>query len=561
MINKYIINFVLLFKSVFNRFGVNADHLRIILTTKMKMDDRRPNVYNQQKNKKKKETNNSSWLTMFFLFITGGFFTIILGTVDTPYVGHTIYFSAFMVMLAITLISDFTSVLIDVRDNYIILPRPVSEATFTVSRILHIGIHTAKMALAISLSGMIFSFWQGPISGLMFLLEVLIATVLSIFLVNIIYLIVLKLTSPQKFKDFISYFQIIFSVLIFAAYYTLPKLIGASMLKDFNIKDYKILAVVPPMWIASLHELAVNFKSADILTYIYAVIALVSPILSLLLVVKVLAPGFNQKLSAISASGDDATIISSEGKGASRGFMNAVAKLVSPKPIENAGFKITWLLSSRYRDFKVKVYPAFAYVPVYFVYFGFMQKKGSIANNWENMKAGNMYILILYLTSFVLTTVIQHVSMTERYKASWIYFSTPLKQPGALLAGMYKAVIIKFYLPYFILVSIFSLVFWGPKVINDLVLAFMIGAIYGIFVALFQVKGFPFSQPINIKRGGKTFLTFFIILIPLGLGFLHNWAVNYEWAITISAVIMTGVAWLMFSYYRKESWESLEMAD
>ena len=96
MINKYIINFVLLFKSVFNRFGVNADHLRIILTTKMKMDDRRPNVYNQQKNKKKKETNNSSWLTMFFLFITGGFFTIILGTIDTPYVGHTIYFSAFI---------------------------------------------------------------------------------------------------------------------------------------------------------------------------------------------------------------------------------------------------------------------------------------------------------------------------------------------------------------------------------------------------------------------------------------------------------------------------------
>jgi hypothetical protein len=561
MINKYIINFVLLFKSVFNHFGVNADHLRIILSTKMKMDDRRPNVYNQQKNKKKKETNNSSWLTMFFLFITGCFFTIILSAIDTPYVAHTIYFSAFMVMLAITLISDFTSVLIDVRDNYIILPRPVSEATFTVSRILHVGIHTAKMAFAISLSGMVLSFWQGPISGLVFLIEVLIATVLSIFLVNIIYLIVLKLTSPQKFKDFISYFQIIFSVLIFAAYYTLPKLIGASMLKDFDIKDYKILAIVPPMWIASLHELAINFKSADILTYVYAVIALLSPILSLLLVVKVLAPGFNQKLSAISASGDDATIISSEGKGASRGFMNVIAKLVSPRPIENAGFKITWLLSSRYRDFKVKVYPAFAYVPVYFVYFGFMQKKGSIADNWENMKAGNMYILILYLTSFVLTTVLQHVSMTEKYKASWIYFSTPLKQPGELLAGMYKAVIVKFYLPYFILVSIFSLVFWGPKVINDLVLAFMVGAIYGIFVALFQVKGFPFSQPINIKRGGKTFLTFFIILIPLGLGFLHNWAANYEWAITIAALILTGVAWLMFNYYRKESWESLEMAD
>ncbi|MBU0697040.1 MAG: hypothetical protein KKE39_11055, partial [Bacteroidetes bacterium] len=553
--------FVLLFKSIYKKFGVNPEHLRIILSTKMKMDDRRPNVYSQQKQKKQKQVNNSSWLTMFFLCLTGLFFTFILGAIKTPYVGHTIYFSAFMVMLAITLISDFTNVLIDVRDNYIILPRPVSEATFTVSRILHIGIHTSKMALAISLSGMIFSFWQGPISGLMFLLEVLIATVLSIFLVNIIYLIVLKLTSPQRFKDFISYFQIIFSVSIFAAYYTLPRLINASMLENFDIKDIKILAIVPSMWIAALHELAVNFKTADTLTFIYSIVAILSPIISLWLVVKVLAPGFNQKLSSISASGDDSNIISSEGKGSSRGYMNAVAKLVAPKPIENAGFKITWLLSSRYRDFKVKVYPAFAYVPVYFLYFGFMQKKGSIADNWEGMKEGNMYILLVYLTSFVLTTVLQHVSMTERYKASWIYYSTPLRHPGEVLAGMYKAVIVKFYLPYFLIISTFSIVIWGPKVINDLILAFMVGVMYGVLVALFQVKGFPFSQPINLKKGGKMFVSFIIIAVPLGLGFLHHWAAKWEWAISIAAVIMTGAAWLMFSYYRKESWESLEMAD
>ena len=52
MINKYIINFVLLFKSIYKKFGVNPEHLRIILSTKMKMDDRRPNVYSQQKQKK-----------------------------------------------------------------------------------------------------------------------------------------------------------------------------------------------------------------------------------------------------------------------------------------------------------------------------------------------------------------------------------------------------------------------------------------------------------------------------------------------------------------------------
>jgi ABC-2 type transport system permease protein len=562
MFNRYIINFVLLFKPVFARFGVNPDQLRIILTTKMMMDDRRPNVYNQQRQKKKKEVNHSSWITMLFLGLTGIFFTTLLVIPKQPFVGHTIYFSAFMIILAITLISDFTSVLIDVRDNYIILPRPVSDSTFTVSRILHIGIHTSKMVLAISLSGMIYSFiWQGPIVGLVFILEAFIATVLSIFLVNIIYLIVLKLTSPQKFKDFISYFQIIFSVLIFAAYYTLPRLMNASILGNFNIKDIKILSILPPLWIAALHEMAVNFKSTDILTVVYVVIALISPVVSLYLVVKVLAPGFNQKLSSISGSGEDGNVISTEGKGASKGFMNILAKKLAPDPIENAGFKLTWLLSSRYRDFKVKVFPSFAYVPVYFVYFGFINKKGNMGDSWQSLLSGDMYILLMYLTSFVLTTVLQHVSVTERYKASWIFFTTPYQQPGKILAGMFKAVIIKYYVPYFMAISIFSLVFWGPKVINDLILAFMVGIIYGLLVALFQVKGLPFSQPINLKKGGKTFATFFIIIVPLGIGFLHHWAAQWETAIWISAIIMTFFAWLAFNSYKKETWESIQMAD
>lgn len=562
MFNKYIIKFILLFKPIFNRFGVDAEQLRIILTTKLKMDDRRPNVYNQQRQKKKKETNHSSIITMLVLVLIGALMAIFLALAKLPYIGHTIYFSAFMVMLAVTLISDFTSVLIDVRDNYIILPRPVSNSTFTVSRILHIGIHTAKMSFSIALGGIVYCFvFDGIASGLMFILEVLIATVLSIFIVNIIYLIVLKVTSPQKFKDFISYFQIFFSVTIFAAYYTLPRLLTASMLNGINISDHKFLTLLPPVWLAALHELATNLSTANWVTYILAFIAIIAPFAALYLVVKVLAPGFNQKLSAISGSGEDGTVISSEGRGASRGFMNAIAKRVAPDPLENAGFKLTWLLSSRYRDFKVKVYPSFAYVPVYFVYFGFINGKGAIGDKWATLQSGNMYILLIYLTVFVLTTVLQHISMTEKYKASWIFYSTPIQNPGKVLAGMFKAVIIKYYLPYFLLIGVFSIVFWGPQVINDLILAFMVGIIYGLLIALFQVKGFPFSQPVNVKQTGKIFIGMFILAIPAGLGFLHFWAAKWEIVIWISAAILTLVAAFALNQYKKESWESLEMAD
>ncbi len=321
MFNRYIINFVLLFKPIFQKMGVDAEQLRIILTIKMKMDDRRPNAYNQQRQKKDKQVNNASWLVMFFLGLTGLFLTVLLANLKQPLLGHTVYFSAFMVMLSVTLISDFTNVLIDVRDNYIILPRPVSDSTFTISRILHIGIHTAKMAFAISISGLVYSFiFEGLISGFVFLIEILIATTLSVFLVNITYLIVLKITSPQRFKDFISYFQIFLSVFIFAAYYTLPRLIDSSVLDGVDLREVYVLAIVPSYWLAALHEIAITLKTAQLSTYIYAVLALTSPIVSFYLIIKVLAPGFNQKLSSISASGDDQTVVPLKEKEPGRGL-------------------------------------------------------------------------------------------------------------------------------------------------------------------------------------------------------------------------------------------------
>ena len=89
----------------------------------------------------------------------------------------------------------------------------------------------------------------------------------------------------------------------------------------------------------------------------------------------------------------------------------------------------------------------------------------------------------------------------------------------------------------------------------------MIGIIYGILVALFQVKGLPFSQPVVVQKGGKIFISMLILSIPIGMGFLHNFAVKWEIVIWISALIMTALAWVSFNHYRKETWESLELVD
>ena len=53
VINKTFLNLALLPKSVYRRMGVNTMHLKAILTTKLTMDDRRPNTFHQTSRKKR----------------------------------------------------------------------------------------------------------------------------------------------------------------------------------------------------------------------------------------------------------------------------------------------------------------------------------------------------------------------------------------------------------------------------------------------------------------------------------------------------------------------------
>ena len=111
VINRFLLNTALLPKSIYAKLGVNVPHLKSILTTKLIMDDRRPNTFQQTRHKKSDKPVASATLgTIAFSAMLGLFF---LGSfsVGKDYVNHlTIYFSIYIVMLASTHISDFTSV-------------------------------------------------------------------------------------------------------------------------------------------------------------------------------------------------------------------------------------------------------------------------------------------------------------------------------------------------------------------------------------------------------------------------------------------------------------------
>ncbi|MES2376156.1 MAG: hypothetical protein V4553_06250 [Bacteroidota bacterium] len=560
--DKILLKLVSLLNPMLQKTGVNTDQLNEILRIKLLMDNRRPKtIFGNKKNKSGKPPK--SIFSNIMVVILGLMMSFLLFISDRPLAGQTLYFSIFMVMMALTLISDFTTVLIDTRDQFIILPRPVNDRTVAMARFLHVTLYVTQIALLQGLPGILLVFFVDGWAAIpIFFIQVIEATLLSVLLVNTVYFILIKLVSPQKFKDIISYVQIAFSVCIFAVYYLVPKLINVSSLKHIDLLSHKWVSFLPSVWIASLNEIVLHAGRANLTILIMAVTGLMFPIIGIWFVAKVLAPGFNRSLAIVSsADGNDASSASIK-KQYKTDFRDKIANLVAPDPIENAGFKITWKLAARTREFKMKVFPAFAYVPIYFLYFAFNGKGQSITEKYETMQSNASYIFLIYLSTFVLSTILQNVSQSAKYKSAWVYYALPIDQPGKILAGMYKAIIVLYFIPYCLVLSVATIVIWGPITINDILLSFCISTIYGMLMALFMVKGLPFSKPIMVKAGGGKMIVSFVILgLIAALGFGHRFLIKWEtliWILIIPAILIN---WIMFVQYKKQSWDAIELAD
>jgi len=561
--DKIFLRFVALLYPLLAKTGVDTNQLNEILKVKLLMDNRRPKAMFAVKKGAKNNGQQSPWLIGFFQLLMGFFIGLVLLLNNMPYVGQTYYFLIFMVLMALTLISDFTTVLVDTRDQFILLPRPVNDRTIAVSRILHISIYVLRLALLQGLPAMIIIWYlDGLLAVPIFFVQLLEATFLSIFMVNIVYLLLMRSVSPQRFKDVISYFQIGFSVLIFAAYYLLPRLINVSVLGNINLLTHWWAYLLPPVWIAAMNELLIHASRSNYITSLLAIIGFTLPLAGLWLVAKVLAPGFNRRLAVIATSDGNTNTTGKVKKAGRFNFIEKISDLLAPDPVENAGFRITWKLAARTREFKMKVYPSFAYVPIYFLYFALNGKGDSLSDRWDKLQSGHTYVFLIYLCTFILSAMLMHISMSEKYKSAWVYYALPIGEPGKILSGMYKAIIILYFLPYCLLLSIGIVAVWGPGAINDVILAFLISLIYGILMALFMVKGLPFSNPVVVKQGGGKMITSLLIMAFIGaIAFGHYMIARWETLVWIAIIPVLLANWLMFRSYKKRTWEDVELAE
>jgi len=560
IINKCFLQLALLPKGLYRKMGIDIRQLKAILHTKLLMDDRRPNTFHQtQRRKEGKEVRMSTLGTMFISAVMGMLYLFAFYFGSNLSTSLTVYFSLFFFMLSATLMSDFTSVLIDVRDTYIILPRPVSDTTMIAGRLLHIGIHISKIVWPMALPGMIYlGIREGFAAALLLIIYIAFVTLFTIFFINAVYLLILRITTPQKFQSIIAYVQVVFAIVMYGSYQVFPRLMRQEALQLLDLKAHPLSMYYPLYWFG--HGFDTLFHLQGTATgWISVFLAMVLPLVSIWLVIRFLAPSFNNKLALISgATASPPASPSRAGKGSA--YAGWLSRLFTQSPAEKMGFLFTWKLSARSRDFKLKVYPAIGYLLVYVVIIFVNSERMNLDQVRQQDARGKVLIIsALYFTSLLLTMAINQMVYSEKHKAAWIFHTAPLQKPGEVILGSAKAAILRFYIPIVLAITLAGTVLAGPSILPNIILGLSNELLIATILVYAGNRLFPFSvHQGNDRKTGSFIRNLAVLLISGFIAIGHFLIYDFMAVVIIASILSIGATWLLMGSIRNTDWSAMK---
>ncbi|MDX1940688.1 MAG: hypothetical protein SFU99_09060, partial [Saprospiraceae bacterium] len=143
-------------------------------------------------------------------------------------------------------------------------------------------------------------------------------------------------------------------------------------------------------------------------------------------------------------------------------------------------------------------------------------------------------------------------AFSDKYKASWFIKASPLSKPGPLLVGALKSILLRFFIPIYILLAVFIISFWGLKTIDDCLFGLLGISLFLIIAALLAFRKIPFSESwANMNKGTNFANSMLVLIIGSFLGLLHYLIVNqFILMLGLAGVFIVLIYFIYRSYLR-----------
>jgi ABC-2 type transport system permease protein len=555
---RFLLAVVRLFNGLFRAMRVDTRQLQAILRIKLTMDNRRNTM--AFGNQKEKQQNYRFLFVLLSYLLMGGLMAIYLAVIPSMFLGATIFHAFLLVMLAMTLISDYSAVLLDTSDNTILLPRPVDGRTILVARIVHICLYLGQIVLALSLiPAIVLGVQHGPLVLLVFVLSLVLNTFFTVLLTNILYLLVLRFASEEKLKEVINYMQIIFAILFMVGYQVVPRLFRFESLNSFDAGLHWWSYLIPPMWMGGMVAAVAegNFSGGYL---VLTALAFAVPLLFAFVFTRFLSPIFQRKLAVMGTSQERGKQDRAAGTSAvvKNNFSERLANILCKTTVERAGFELIWKVTGRDRKFKLKVYPAIGYFFVIAFVVFFRQGKGDLAYQLAHLGETQFYLAFIYLAFSVLVTAKAEINYTDDFKAAWMYTAAPIAHPGELLSGALKGLAAKVFMPLYLLICIVCLFIWKLPVLDDLLLGLLNNLVMVWVTSLLLPKYLPFSVQPNVKSQSGNFVRGLLVLVVTAIiGLAHYFMSRFIWGVPVLVVADAVVLYFLHKAYKRVEWKGI----
>ena len=513
-----------LFRPLFEAFGVEYEKMRLIVNMKLTLDKRKNNS----------SENKNSLMQSVILYLIIGFVAsrIIVMPLDIM-TKMTVLFALIFVMLLTCFITDFSSVILDTYDRHIIGITDVKDITLNMAKIVHIIIYISIMSFSISAFSILMILMAYNIGFcLLFILCMILMDFLLIMMTSVIYYLLIKIFKGEKLKDVLNLFQI-FMILVFSIMYYLitSSLSDIQINYTFSINAYDLF--IPFMWFASLF-CVIFYGKIQTLYIIMAILGIIVPILSILIYIK-LTPAFERnldKLEQVSYNEKDSK--------SKKSFVSKLGNKICKNNEEKSFFEFIYINLSRDREFKTRVYPTLAsgiIMPLVLLIVTY-DRSMSIMEYLKSLSTTNNFLNI-YLAVILLQNCILLLKYSKEYEASFIYDVLPISKKRNIYSAEFKVIIIKLFVPVFIIIGIPYLILFKSKFIVHLLIAF----VSTIFISMgtFRVndKSLPFSEDYAVTANTSNFLN-----IIKSIGFVGA-AVLLHYLIILKAPYIFSVAYLI----------------
>jgi ABC-2 type transport system permease protein len=549
---RFLLSLFMPFRWFIEKMGADYTQFIRILRLKLTMDDRRLKGLG---NNSKKSTENALMKQSFSQIFFGIFFAIFLLLVKSPFTYYYFAHTFVMVMMAMMIISEFTTVLFDTSENVIIQPLPIKGNTISLARNAHVFLYLTMMAFNLSIISIILAMFKfGIVSGLIFLLSIFLNVLFTLFLANVLYLGIMRLASGEKLKNLLMYFQIVIAILFMSAYQFGLNMVDKTKIQDMILPVHWYTYLAPPAFFSGLVE-ALSTWLFDLQHLIFIAEALIIPPLAIFLTGKYLTPVFNRKLMDLE-QGDRVSKVRIETSHNSL-YFKMMSWIFIRRQEEKAPFKLMWKMTGRERLFKQTFLPSLGYIVIMIVVPFFTK-----SFNYNELIESDRYLLVLYIFIFVGATLPSAMLVGNNQHATWIFKTVPLSTPAPYFKGFIKAAFARFFMPFYLILTITLCSIWGIKVLPDVAIALM--AIYLFTLVFYYSQGpnLPFASEKMAGQGGTVFMKILALMATaIALGFLHQFLLHwFNFANLILLPIYSGAIFYVnrIFVYTKITWQALD---